>query len=104
MPTFADRTKELKEARSERMEQRTKPSVKRMIEAAAALVGADTSDFVVSAAYREAVRTIEEGRSIRLSAGETKRFLEALARPRRPTKAMKAMMARYVKTVENPIA
>ncbi|MFI4988640.1 MAG: DUF1778 domain-containing protein [Alphaproteobacteria bacterium] len=103
MADFEDLTGELKETRSERMEQRTKPTVKRMIEAAAALVGADTSDFVVSAAYREAVRTIEESRSIRLSRDEMQRFLEALARPAQPSEAMRALMAHYEKAVENPI-
>jgi uncharacterized protein (DUF1778 family) len=103
MRDFLDLTDELKEARSEWMEQRAKPTVKRMIEAAAALVGADTSDFVINAAYREAVRTMDEARAIRLSKAEMKRFLDALSQPSQPTEAMKAMMAHYEKAAANPI-
>jgi uncharacterized protein (DUF1778 family) len=103
MAEFQDTTEVVKEARSERMEQRTKPTVKRLIETAAALVGADTSDFVTSAAYRAAMATIEEFRTIQLSAAETKRFLAALENPPASTEALKRLMAEYEEGVENPI-
>lgn len=98
-----DATDTIMEARSERMEQRIKPSVKRIIESAAKLIGSDTSDFVTMAAYREAVRTIEESRTIRLTLEDSKRFLDALEHPASPTEAMKAMMAEYEESVENAI-
>jgi uncharacterized protein (DUF1778 family) len=103
MREFQDLTETVKEPRSERMEQRAKPTVKRLIETAAALLGADTSDFVTGAAYRAAVATIEEFRTLQLSMEETQRFLEALDRPPAPTEALKRLMQEYEEGVENPI-
>ncbi len=44
-----------KETRSERMEQRVKPSMKQIIEYAATLSGTDTSEFVSTAAFQAAM-------------------------------------------------
>jgi uncharacterized protein (DUF1778 family) len=46
------------ESRSERMEQRVKPTIKQAIEFAAALSGTDTSEFVSMAAFQAAMDKI----------------------------------------------
>jgi uncharacterized protein (DUF1778 family) len=91
------------ETRSERMEQRVKPSIKRTIEMAAALAGTDTSDFVVLAAYHEAVRRFEDFSLTRLNEEEAKSFFAGLDRCDSPTDAMRHLMADYEAGVVNAI-
>lgn len=84
-----------RETRSERMEQRVKPTMKRTIEMAAALAGTDTSDFVAQAAYREALRRFDELSVTRLNDDDAKRFFAALERRDGPNEAMRDLMADY---------
>ncbi len=82
-----------KETRSERMEQRVKPSMKRIIEYAATLSGADTSEFVSTAAFQAALDKVGALSRTRLDGEDAARFFAALERRPEPNQAMKDLMA-----------
>lgn len=103
MLAFCDATYDVREQKSARLEQRTKPRVKATIERAAAAMGVDTSDFVTSAAYREALVTIERINKTSLSSEATKAFFAALDRVNGPNEAMRSLAARYEASVGNAI-
>lgn len=103
MLAFRDTTEAVRESKSARLEQRTKPRVKATIEQAAAAVGVDTSDFVTSAAYREALATIERVNRTVLDADASAAFFAALDRVSGPNAAMRELMTEYENTVENAI-
>ncbi|WP_207461849.1 DUF1778 domain-containing protein [Azospirillum sp. SYSU D00513] len=105
MFSLPDPNRIAEERRSERLEQRIKPSVKRTIEIAAALTGTDTSDFVVTSAYEAALKRLAESRTTELAGEDAKRFFDALDRlePKEPTDALRRAMAQYEDQVENAI-
>jgi uncharacterized protein (DUF1778 family) len=84
-----------RETRSERMEQRIKPTMKQAIEFAAALSGADTSEFVSTAAFRAALEKINSMRVTRLFGEDAERFFTALDRRRGPNEAMRRLTAEH---------
>lgn len=83
------------ENRSERMEQRVKPTMKQAIEFAAALSGTDTSEFVSSAAFQAAMDKIVSMRHTRLAGEDAARFFAAVERKSGPNEAMRKLMADY---------
>lgn len=83
------REKSLKNAR---LEFRVPGRQKELIEDAANLQGVSVSDFLASAAHREAVRVIQENASIQLNREESARFVEALLVPPAPTAALQKLM------------
>lgn len=89
MPPFSDETKAISEPKSARMEQRTKPHVKALIQEAAALLGIDETTFVTSVAYERARATIADHQTTVLSAADSALFLAALDAPAAPTDALK---------------
>lgn len=93
------------ETRTERLEQRIKPTVKKTIEIAAALTGTDTSDFIVTAAYEAALKRLEGTRATELLGEDARRFFAALDRSGagEPTEAMRQAMADYERQVGNAI-
>jgi len=105
MVALPDPARIAEETRSERLEQRIKPTVKKTIEIAAAMSGTDTSDFVVTAAYEAALRRLEGARLTELAGEDAERFFAALdrAEAKEPTKAMKRAMGQYGKQVGNAI-
>jgi uncharacterized protein (DUF1778 family) len=84
-----------REARTERMEQRVKPSMKQAIEFAAALAGTDTSEFVSTAAFQAAIDRIASTRRMRLSGEDADRFFAVLDRKPEPNQAMRTLMAEH---------
>jgi len=66
------------EPRSARMDQRTKPSVKASIEAAADLMGIEASAFVVMSAYARAQELLSGRQQTLLSQGDHQALLAAL--------------------------
>jgi uncharacterized protein (DUF1778 family) len=66
------------EIRSERLEQRIKPTMKQMIELAAMLTGTDTSEFVTMAALQAAIERIREMRRVQLTAEQAARFFDTV--------------------------
>ncbi len=84
-----------RESRSERMEQRVKPSMKRVIELAAALAGTDTSEFVSIAAFQAAMDRIGSTRRVRLASEDAIRFFAALDRNPPPNAEMRKLMTEH---------
>ena len=76
------------EPRSARMDQRTKPSVKASIEAAADLMGIEASAFVVMSAYARAQEMLRGRQQTLLSQGDHQALLSALDEETTPTPAM----------------
>lgn len=76
------------EPRSARMDQRTKPSVKASIEAAADLMGIEASAFVVMSAYARAQELLSGKQQTLLSQGDHQALLAALDEETRPTPAL----------------
>jgi uncharacterized protein (DUF1778 family) len=66
------------EPRSARMDQRTKPSVKASIEAAADLMGIEASAFVVMSAYARAQELLSVRQQTQLNQGDHQALLAAL--------------------------
>jgi uncharacterized protein (DUF1778 family) len=79
-------------AKSVRMEQRTTPEAKELIEAAAGLVGVSGSEFTVSAAVRAARETLKEYHHTIISRDQHEAFIRALDATE-PTADLKALMA-----------
>ena len=76
------------EPRSARMDQRTKPSVKASIEAAADLMGIEASAFVVMSAYARAQELLSGRQQTLLSQGDHQALLAALDEETTPTPAL----------------
>jgi uncharacterized protein (DUF1778 family) len=83
------------QARSERMEQRIKPTMKSAIEFAAALSGTDTSEFVSTAAFQAALAKIASMRQTHLNNDDAERFFAALERRSGPNQALRDLMEDY---------
>lgn len=84
----------IQEPRSARMDQRTKPTVKARIEAAADLLGIEASAFVVMAAYERAEALLASHTQTLLSQAEHEALLAVLdAPPSAPTSALQKALA-----------
>lgn len=76
------------EPRTARMDQRTKPSVKASIEAAADLMGIEASAFVVMSAYARAQELLSSRQQTLLHQGDHQALLAALDEASTPTPAL----------------
>ena len=94
-------TEAIAEPKSARMEQRTKPHVKKQIQAAAALLGIDETAFVTSAAYAQARAVIEDHQRTRLAPADRDLLLGALDTPEEPNEALRAAFELHRQTVVN---
>ena len=65
-------------ARAERLEARIPKDRKELLKEAAELRGVTLSEFVVSCAYEQAVRIVQENRTIELSRRDQEKFVAAL--------------------------
>ena len=83
-------------ARQERFEARIRREEKRTLERAAELSGRTLTDFVMGSAHAAALETIEryEGMVLR-DARDREAFVEAMLKPRAPSRTLKAAAARY---------
>ena len=89
-----------KSRKSDRLVARLTPADKALLERAAVLEGCSVAAFVVSHVRAAAEKVVEENEVIRLTAKESRRFVEALlAPPRPPTKRMQKALALYRETV-----
>ena len=76
------------EPRTARMDQRTKPSVKASIEAAANMMGIEASAFVVMSAYARAQELLSSRQQTLLHQGDHQALLAALDKASTPTPAL----------------
>lgn len=83
-------TSALKDAR---MELKTTNSMKEMLKTAAALSGQDLTSFVLASAEEHAKAVLSDYQSLRLSLEEQTNFMQALASPVEPTKALRELMS-----------
>lgn len=81
--------------RPERLEVRTTPDQKRLIERAAELRGTSVTDFVVSHIQEAATATIREFESLYLREEARELFVQTLLNPPEPNAALKAAAARH---------
>ena len=93
MLNFHDSAAAIKEPKTARMEQRTKPHVKAQIQQAAALLGIDETTFVTSAAFDRARTTIADHERTLLTEEDRDVLLAALDAPAEPTDALREAMA-----------
>jgi uncharacterized protein (DUF1778 family) len=89
-----------KEAKTERIEARTSPAVRQLIEKAAMLEGRSLSDFVISMASEGARRTIKEFNQLKLSAEDQLAFAESLLNPKPVPKALTRAMQRHTDLID----
>lgn len=96
---FQDQVGAVEERSSERMNFRTKPSVKQAIQQAAALSGVDDSVFTINAAYRSALETIAAHERAILQPVDYQAFFAALDTPPAPTDRLRAAYLRHRETI-----
>jgi uncharacterized protein (DUF1778 family) len=89
--------------RSDRLEARISVEQKDLFLRAAELQGRTLTDFVIASVHDAAVRTIEEMRSIKLTAQESRAFAEAVLNPREPAPRLKAAARRYIVTMSGSV-
>lgn len=99
MRGFHDETKRIEERNEARMNFRTKPRIKSVIQKAAALSGVDDSVFTMNAAYQSAVATISAHERTLLRPVDHDAFFAALDAPPAPTDALRAAFHRHRETV-----
>ena len=79
---------------SARINLRTSPEAKALIERAAAIMGSTVSSFMLQNAYEAALRLVAEQEVITLSDRDRDAFLAALENPPEPTQALIDLMRR----------
>lgn len=84
-----------KSFRSERLEARITLEQKDLLARAAALLGRSLTDFVVTAAYETATRTVREHDAMILSDRDRKVFVNALLNPPAPGARLRKAARRY---------
>lgn len=77
---------------SARINLRTSPEAKALIERAAALMGSTVSSFMLQNAYEAATRVLNQRDILTLSDQDRDVFLNALANPQEPTQALIDLM------------
>jgi len=77
-----------------RINLRTSPEAKALIERAAALMGTTVSSFMLQNAYEAARRVVAENDTLTLSQKAFEEFVAACEKPAKPTKALRDLMAR----------
>ncbi len=77
---------------SARINLRTSPEAKALIERAAAIMGSTVSSFMLQNAYEAASRLVAQQETITLSNRDRDLFLKALDKPSKPNKALIELM------------
>jgi len=79
---------------SARINLRTSPDAKALIERAAALMGTTVSSFMLQNAYEAARRVVADNDTLVLSQQAFEAFIAACENPSEPTQALRDLMAR----------
>jgi uncharacterized protein (DUF1778 family) len=87
-------------AKSERIEARVSPEQKDLLEYAAALRGQTVGDFMRDSLRQAAEQTIREHEVMRLTARDSRAFVEALLAPPAPNAALRAAAAHYKRVMQ----
>ena len=83
----------LPRAESARINLRTSPEAKALIERAAAIMGSTVSSFMLQNAYEAARRIVADKDTLMLSQEAFEAFIDACERPAEPTQALIDLMA-----------
>ncbi len=76
-----------------RMELKTTTKMKALLKSAASLTGQDLTAFVLASAEERAKSVVSDYNSLSLSYNEQADFMAALAKPNKPTEALKELMS-----------
>ena len=95
MSAFYDKAEDGRERAVERMNFRTKPHIKKLIQRAAALSGVDDSTFTMSAAYAAALATIAAHERTLLEPSDHAAFFDALDNAPDPTAELAEALSRH---------
>lgn len=101
MQAFDDAAGAINERSTVRMNFRTKPHIKQAIQRAAAWCGVDDSAFVMNAAYKAALETIQTHERTIVSRKDYDAILNALDNPTAPSEALRAAFARHDQMIES---
>lgn len=99
MQALTDTTQQINERNEVRMNFRTKPRIKAVIQKAAALSGMDDSVFTMNAAYQAALTTIAEHERTQLQPVDHAAFFAALDQAAPASPALQAAFERHRSTV-----
>ena len=80
-------------AESARINLRTSPEAKALIERAAAIMGSTVSSFMLQNAYEAARRIVADKDTLVLSQAAFEAFVATCEKPVKPTKALRKLMA-----------
>lgn len=86
---------------TERIQLRTTPHAKAIIEQASQNMGVSMSYFILDSAYQRASQHIKEQTQIHLTSDEWQRAIDKLNEPATPHKAMQALFDRGFVNVDN---
>jgi len=81
--------------RASRLDIRTTPKAKEIIENAAHFLGVTTSAFILECAMERAAKVLEQAQTIHLNKSESQRFLELLENPPEPNQNLKRLFVKY---------
>lgn len=93
MPATAIATATATSTESARINLRTSPEAKALIERAAAIMGSTVSSFMLQNAYEAARRIVTDKDTIMLSQRDFAAFIAACENPPPPTPALRKLMA-----------
>ncbi len=93
------RKPKVRTAKIARLEMRTTPEQRVLIDRAAAYSGRSVTDFVLASVQEAAVRTIQDHEIIRLTAKDSLVFARALLNPRAPSASLLKAAKTYKKIV-----
>ncbi|MBA4090142.1 MAG: DUF1778 domain-containing protein [Sphingobium sp.] len=100
MPAPQDTMATASERSTVRMNFRTRPHIKHAIQQAAAWCGLDDSAFVMNAAYKAALDTIQSHERTIVSGKDFEAILNALDNPAPPSQALQDAFARHDQLIE----
>ncbi|MFA9486729.1 MULTISPECIES: DUF1778 domain-containing protein [unclassified Moraxella] len=86
---------------TERIQLRTTPHTKAMLEQASQALGVSMSYFILDSAYQRASQTIKETTQITLTSDEWQQAIDRLDTPAKPAKAMQSLFDRGFVNVDN---
>lgn len=86
---------------TERIQLRTTPHTKAILEQASQALGVSVSYFILDSAYQRATQTVREINQIRLNDNEWQRAIAMLDAPAKPHQGMQALFNRGFICVDN---
>jgi len=99
-PDIADVREITSTRKTDRLEARLSRQQKALIERAAAYEGRSVSDFVINSAQKAAEKVVGQHEVWELNGAQSRAFVEALLRPKKPNKRLLDAVNEHRETVE----